>query len=425
MPSEPTPRPEGPPPSRAFVVTACVLAAIPTALHAGSQTLFGGLSTDIRQALEASSPSMGLMAAAFGLPVLLLSPAAGMLVDRLGARRTLPPAIMGYGMCCAWFGLSASIANSTASRVAMGAFSAFLYPAFIAVSMRLVPADRRQQVVGRMQLALGATAILASLAATPILATDSWRAAFWTTAALMVALGAVLGRTLRSPYLTGHRGAGSPLPPLSVRQALEVPDIRRACAVAFVTGGLMIAFSGLLNVAVARIVWKLPESDWGLVNASFNLAYALGGVGLVHVTRRLGLARTIRAMLLVLAGSTAAWAYLPLAIGTPAACVVTFAVGLGTSAMSLATTVAVRAVPVASSGVAAALSIAAMSCGGMAFQAGTMASAAIPGTTPIERAHGCAAVVIAAVLLAYVTARRIEDFSPRRTPSGAARSGWD
>jgi DHA1 family multidrug resistance protein-like MFS transporter len=409
MPPEPMPRPEGPPPSRAFVVAACVLAAIPTALHAGSQTLFGGLSTDIRQALKASSPSMGIMAAAFGLPVMLLSPAAGMLVDRLGARRTLPPAIMGYGMCCAWFGLSASIPSSTASRVAMGAFSAFLYPAFIAVSMRLVPADRKQRVVGRMQLAIGMTAILASLAATPILASDSWRVAFWTTAALMVVLGAVLGRALRSPLIAGHRGSGRSMPPLSVRRALEVPDIRSACVVAFVTGGLMIAFSGLLNVAVARIVWDLPESDWGFVNASFNLAYALGGIGLLHVTRRLGLARTIRVMLLVLAGSIAAWSYLPLAAGTPAACVMTFVVGLGTSAMSLATTLAVRAVPVASSGVASGLSIAAMACGGMAFQAGTMASAAIPGTTPIERAQGCAAVVIAIVIVAYLTARRIED----------------
>lgn len=409
MSSTPAPGPTAPTPSRAFVVSACVLAAIPTALHAGSQTLFGGLSSDIRQALEASSPSMGIMAAAFGLPVVMLSPAAGMLVDRLGARRTLPPAIMGYGICCAWFGLSASIPGSTASRVAMGAFSAFLYPAFIAVSMRLVPADRKQQVVGRMQLALGATAILTSLAATPILASDSWREAFWTTAAMMVALGAVLGRTLGSPYLAGHRGLGMSTPPLSVRRALEVPDIRSACVVAFVTGGLMIAFSGLLNLVVARVVWKLPESDWGYVNASFNLAYALGGVGLVHVTRRLGLARTIRVMLLVLAGSIAAWSCLPLAIGTPAACVMTFLVGLGTSAMALATTVAVRAVPVASTGVASALSIAAMACGGMAFQAGTMASAAIPGTTPIERVHGCAAVVIATVLFAYVAARRIKD----------------
>lgn len=386
-----------------------MLAAIPNNLHAASQALFGGLASDIRQALGASNLSMGLLAAVFSVPVILLSPVAGMLVDRLGARRTLSSAIVGYGLSSALFAVSASLPGSLAARMAMGGCNAFLYPAFIAVALRLVPSERKQRVIGWMQLSIGLTAILASLGATQILATDTWRVAFWTVAALMVTIGAVLARALAGPSPDRHGLPERAVPSLSVRQALAIPDIRRACVVAFTTGGIFVGFGGLLTLSVARIVWKIPETDWGLLHASFYLAFALGGIGLVHVTRRFGLSRTIRAMLLVLAGSLAALVYLPMSIGTPAACVMTFGLGLGVSAVSLATTVAVRAVPVTSSGVASSLMVAAMSFGGLVLQVGAMATSLIPESTPLGRAQACAAVILAIVFFAYATASRIND----------------
>ena len=387
----------------------CVLVGIPSTLHAASQAFFGGLGTDIREALGASSLSMGILAAAFSLPIVLFSPVAGLLVDRLGARRTLSSAMVGYGLGNAVFGLSTWLPGSIAARMAMGGCAAFLYPAFIAVALPLVPADRKQRVIGWMQLSVGLTAILASLATTRILATDTWRVSFWAMAALMVAMGAVLVRALAGPHPDRPGAAVRAMPTLSVRQALAIPDIRRACLVAFTTGGIMVAFGGLLTVTVARIVWKIPETDWGFLNASFYLAFALGGIGLVFATRRFGLPRTLRAMLLVLAGSLAALCYLPMSIGTPAACVMTFGLGLGASAMSLATTVAVRAVPVASAGVASSLTVAAMSFGGLVLQTGPMATSLIPESTPLGRAQGCAAVILALVFFAYGTARRIND----------------
>lgn len=413
--TEPTPR---------FAIAACMLAALPTVIHASTQRMFGGVATDIRQEFGATNASMGIMAAAIGLAAVVLAPGAGALVDRLGARRTLTAASFGYGACCAWFVLSGSVPNSTASRLFMGLFAAFMYPGFIAVIARLVETARRQRAISLMQLSVGLSAILASLAATPVLAADSWRIALAVPVGLFFVLGAIQWRTFASPSLRPRRSGEPRARPLSVREVLAVPDVRRACIVAIGTGGVMLALGGMLNGVVSRVVWKLPEETWGLVNAAFFLGFAVGGTVLVRITRGIGLPRTLRGTILFLAGSIVAWAYLPLAIGAPAACAVTFCCGLGTSAMSIAVTVAIRAVPVDSVGIAAGVVGSAMALGGMVMEAGSMATGSIPGSTPAGRVTACGVAMIAVVLCAYAAARRIGD-APAALAAGAHRQGQD
>ena len=103
-------------PGPRLVLVICCLAALPTIVHALTQSLFGGVMTDIRSMLEVSSFGMGVMAAAFNLPSVLLQPGAGALVDRLGAQRMLTAATVGYAACCAWFAFSGSASNATAAR---------------------------------------------------------------------------------------------------------------------------------------------------------------------------------------------------------------------------------------------------------------------------------------------------------------------
>ena len=398
---------EGAMPARNRVVAACCVAALPTIIHVATQSIFGGTSTDIRLSLEASSASMGVMAASVGVFIMLVSPAAGAMVDRAGPRRTLVAATIGYGMCCAWFALSGSVANSTASRITMGLFAAFLYPAVISVLARLVPPERRQRAIGRMQLAIGLAGILGSLAATPVLASDSWRTVMAVPMVTAIPLGAVLWLVLAMPQLKGRRAMGGKAAPLTLRQVLARAEIRTACVLAISTGGIMIALGGMLNATAARIVWKLPEESWGSVNAAFYLGYAVGAPALAALTRRIGQGRMLRGALVLLAVSLAAWIYVPLDAGAPAACAVTFGCGLGASAMSIAVTIAVRAVPVESAGVASGILISAISLGGMVIQAGSMASTLVPGSTPLGRVQACAAAVIAVVMMGYAVARRV------------------
>jgi hypothetical protein len=93
--------------------------------------------------------------------------------------------------------------------------------------------------------------------------------------------------------------------------------------------------------------------------------------------------RTLCRAISLRAVSLAAWAYLPVEQGVALACAFTFCVGLGASAMSIAVGVAVRAVPVESAGAASGLVVSSMCCSGMLIQAAAMATAAIPGTTPV------------------------------------------
>lgn len=391
----------------------CCLAALPAIVHSLTQTLFGGLMTDIRATLEVGSFGMGVMAAASSLPAVVLQPGAGALVDRLGARRTLVAATLGYGACCAWFALGGSAPAATAARLVMGSFAAFLYPAFISVIARLVAPDGRQPAIGWMQLALGAAGIAGSLLATPVLASDTWRLALGAPAITALPISIALWAVLAHPMLRRPRAAGGTAPQLGLTQVLAIPDIRRACLVAAATGGIMIALGGLLNVTNARVVWMLPEDDWGAVNAMFFVGFALGGPALARITRSIGPRRTLCGALALLAASMAAWAYLPVEHGTATACAFTLCCGLGASAMSIAVAVAVRAVPVESAGAASGLVVSSMACSGMLLQVAAMATTLIPGSTPVGRSQACAAGIILLVLAALSVARRVTDAPAR------------
>lgn len=83
------------------MVLACVVTALPFAIHAMVQALYGGVAADLRDSLEAGAVGLGIVTAAFGVPGVLLQPMAGALVDRLGVRRTMTVATLGYGCCCA------------------------------------------------------------------------------------------------------------------------------------------------------------------------------------------------------------------------------------------------------------------------------------------------------------------------------------
>jgi len=396
-------------PGPRLVLVICCLAALPTIVHALTQSLFGGVMTDIRSMLEVSSFGMGVMAAAFNLPSVLLQPGAGALVDRLGAQRMLTAATVGYAACCAWFAFSGSASGATAARLVMGSFAAFLYPAFISVIARLVAAEGRQRAIGLMQMAIGFAGVSGSLLSTPVLASDSWRLALGGPAFTALPLAIALWIMLAHPLLRGRSAAGGSTPPLRLRQVLAIPDIRRACVAAAGTGGIMIALGGLLNPTNARVVWKLPESSWGTVNAAFFIGFALGGPILARVARSFGPRRTLCGAIALLAVSLAAWAYLPVEQGVALACVFTFCAGLGASAMSIAVGVAVRAVPVESAGAASGLVVSSMACSGMVIQAAAMATTAIPGTTPVGRSQACAAGVIVVVLGALWVARNVTD----------------
>lgn len=156
---------------------ACVVTALPFAIHAMVQALYGGVAADLRDSLEAGAVGLGIVTAAFGVPGVLLQPMAGALVDRLGVRRTMTVATLGSGCCCARLVMSESVVSASAARLVMGACLVFLVPGFVSVVVRVIAPEHRASVLGWRQLFCGAMGIAGSLLATPVLAADAWRQA--------------------------------------------------------------------------------------------------------------------------------------------------------------------------------------------------------------------------------------------------------
>ncbi|MBU6210138.1 MAG: MFS transporter [Planctomycetes bacterium] len=101
------------------------MTALPFAIHAMVQALYGGVAADLRDLLEAGGVGLRIVTAAFGVPGVLLQPMAGALVDRLGVRRTMTVATLGYGCCCARLVMSESVVSASAARLVMGACLVF------------------------------------------------------------------------------------------------------------------------------------------------------------------------------------------------------------------------------------------------------------------------------------------------------------
>jgi MFS family permease len=145
------------------------------------------IAPTVTEALGISEAAYGLLGSAFAIAYLLVGPGAGVLVDRIGARRGLPAAIVMWTAVAAAHALAPGFATLFVLRLLLGATEAPSFPAAAQVVQRaLSPADRARgmstQFVG---MSLGA--MLAPLVANTLATRFSWRAAFVGTAAIAAA----------------------------------------------------------------------------------------------------------------------------------------------------------------------------------------------------------------------------------------------
>jgi predicted MFS family arabinose efflux permease len=145
------------------------------------------IAPTVTQELGISEAAYGLLGSAFAFAYLLVGPSAGALVDRIGARRGLPAAIVLWTAVAAAHALAPGFATLFVLRLLLGATEAPSFPAAAQVVQRaLSPADRARgmstQFVG---MSLGA--MLAGPVAIPLTTRFSWRAAFVGTAAIAAA----------------------------------------------------------------------------------------------------------------------------------------------------------------------------------------------------------------------------------------------
>jgi ACS family hexuronate transporter-like MFS transporter len=141
----------------------------------------------VTQALGISDAAYGWLGSAFAIAYLLVGPAAGALVDRIGARRGLPAAIAMWTAVAAAHALAPGFAALFVLRLLLGVTEAPSFPAGAQVVQRaLAPADRAR---GMSTLFVGMSlgGMLAPPVAIALTTRFSWRAAFVGTAAIAAA----------------------------------------------------------------------------------------------------------------------------------------------------------------------------------------------------------------------------------------------
>jgi len=163
--------------------------------------MIGPLLVDIARDLGVSVGQAGLLAAVTALPQGLISPAAGLLSDRLGRRPLIVLSLAALGALCLAAVLAPTFAALVALRFACGCVGSLAPTSLMASMGEIYPAPRTARAMGWFNMGFS----LAAIAFVPLMAALGgalgWRWAFGATggALLLAALGIQLWFPRRLP----------------------------------------------------------------------------------------------------------------------------------------------------------------------------------------------------------------------------------
>jgi ACS family hexuronate transporter-like MFS transporter len=178
------------------------------------------LSPTVTKALGIDDAAYGWLGAAFAGAYLVAGPFAGALVDALGARRSLPGAILLWSCVAALHALAPGFGTLLGLRVALGLAESPTFPAGAQVVQRVLPAADRARGMSTLFVGMSLGGMLAPPLAIGIAKALSWRWAFVGTALVaavwlpawmaMTRAGAVLEALDRRPGGGGGAAAVGP-----------------------------------------------------------------------------------------------------------------------------------------------------------------------------------------------------------------------
>jgi ACS family hexuronate transporter-like MFS transporter len=142
------------------------------------------IAPTVTRALGISDAAYGWLGSAFAIAYLSAGPLAGMVVDRVGARRGLPGAIVLWTAVAAAHALAPGFASLFALRLLLGVTESPSFPAAAQVVQRVLsPADRARGL-SALFVGMSLGGMLAPPVAIALTTHLSWRAAFIGTAAI-------------------------------------------------------------------------------------------------------------------------------------------------------------------------------------------------------------------------------------------------
>jgi ACS family hexuronate transporter-like MFS transporter len=244
------------------------------------QTL-AAIAPAVRSALTIDHTQFGWLLSAFSMAYLVGAPAAGVVVDRLGARRGFAVAVVVWSVVAGAHALVTSFAMLFALRVLLGAAEAPSFPAAAQAIRRSLPPSRRSAAYGLLFTGSSVGAMVAAPLALSIEGTYGFRAAFVGTTVVGLAwiplwLGITRGH--RIPVEEPRAPLVVPVPQARWIDVVRSPAVLRA-VVAVIGSAPLLMF--VLNFTPQYLVeqWHLPSlgTRWLLVVAP--LMFDVGAVG--------------------------------------------------------------------------------------------------------------------------------------------------
>jgi ACS family hexuronate transporter-like MFS transporter len=242
-----------------------------------------------RQALAAIAPSVraslgidhtqfGWLVSAFSMAYLVGAPAAGVVVDRLGARRGFAVAVVVWSMVAGAHALVTSFAMLFALRVLLGAAEAPSFPAAAQAVRRALPGARRTAAFGLLFTGSSIGSMVAAPLALSLEGRYGFRTAFSGTAAVGLLWIPLWLFMTRGDAIPAEPRPSAPTPSVPWLEVVRSPAVLRAVVAVF---GSAPALMFVLNWSSQYLVeqWHMPklETRWYLVVPP--LLFDVGAVG--------------------------------------------------------------------------------------------------------------------------------------------------
>lgn len=246
------------------------------------QTL-SAIAPSVTKTLHIDNTQYGWLLSAFSMAYLVGAPLAGIVVDRLGARRGFAVAVLVWSFVAGAHALAASFAMLFVLRALLGAAEAPSFPAAAQAIRRALPGARRPLAFGLLFTGSSLGAIVAAKLAVRLESTYGFRGAFAGTALIgmlwiPIWLRVTRGFGLDRPANASLEKRVKAAPGESWLTVMTSPPVLRAI-VAIVGSAPALMF--VLNWTSKYLVesWRIPKENVGNFLIAAPLLFDVGALG--------------------------------------------------------------------------------------------------------------------------------------------------
>ncbi len=240
------------------------------------------LAPTVTAVFRISEGDYGLLLSAFSMAYLLGTPAAGWLVDRVGARRGLPVSLLLWTAVAAAHALAPGFGTLFALRILLGFAESPSFPGAAQTVQRALPPEDRARGMGILFTGSSIGAMLAPKLATALNGSFGWRGAFLGSALVGLLwvplwLGLTANREARAALDTVPEAPAGGRSSASMSELIRDPAVLRALVVVLASAPA-ISFSLLWGAKYLVKVHGMTQAQVGNVLWMPPLAFDLGAV---------------------------------------------------------------------------------------------------------------------------------------------------